>query len=107
MSTQQRTALMKRWRGVVLELVYQGHCTQQSRLDDLALWGLMRDLSHDVSRNDVITVLQQLETRGYLKFKQNKDATTGHTDVREIQITAQGTDLVEKISSPDAAVTLL
>ena len=106
MTVSQKTALMKRWRGVVLELVYDGWRQQESRLDDLTLWGLMRDLSHDVSRNDVITVLQQLETRQYLRFRQKNNEYSGQTHISEIELTSGGSDVVEKITS-DSAILLL
>jgi len=90
------TALKKRWRGVILELVYNGHENQESRLDDLTLWGLMRDLSHDVGQNDVLTLLQQLGDMKYLSFKLERNPATNAVRISEIEITRGGILLVEK-----------
>jgi len=96
-------ALQKRWRGLVLELVYDGHRKQESRLDDLTLWGLMRDLGHgDVSQSDVITLLQDLRDRRYLRFNQEKNDYSGRITISQIEITPEGRDLVEKIRTSDA-----
>jgi hypothetical protein len=92
----QATALKKRWRGVILELVYNGHDKQESRLDDLTLWGLMRDLSHDVGQNDVRTLLQQLCEMKYLRFKLNRNDATNEVRISQIEITRGGMLLVEK-----------
>src|SRR5260221_13749105 len=95
MSTQV-TAFRKRWRGVILELVYDGHTKQESRLDDLTLWGLMRDLSHDVGQNDVRTLLQQLCEMKCLRFKLEKNDASNEVRISEIEITRGGILLVEK-----------
>lgn len=92
----QAAAFKKRWRGVILELVYDGHTKQESRLDDLTLWGLMRDLSHDVGQNDVITLLQQLCEMKYLRFKLIRNDATNDVRITEIEITRNGIALVEK-----------
>ncbi|HLJ89558.1 MAG TPA: hypothetical protein VKZ53_22300 [Candidatus Angelobacter sp.] len=99
MSSIQREAQMKRWRGVVLSLVRNGHIKQESRLDDLSLWGLMQDLGYPVSKNDVLTLLQDLCELGYLKFAQHKDDVTGEVSISEIQITALGLRIVARIAT--------
>jgi hypothetical protein len=96
MSGQQAAAFRKRWRGVILELVYDGHTKQESRLDDLILWGLMRDLSHDVSQNDVLTLLQQLYEMKFVRFKITRSDATNEVRISEIEITRDGIALVEK-----------
>lgn len=100
--SQHATAVLKRWRGVVLELVYSGHRAQQSRLDYLALWGLMQDLGHDVGRNDVITICQDLKERGYLEFREEKNRWTNATELYEIRIMPYGRDLVERTKRDEA-----
>jgi len=98
-------ARVKRLRGVVLELVYTGHREQRSRLDDVALWGLLQELQYDVSQNDVLTLLQDLRERSLLTFEEKKNRFFGRTEIRLIQITPQGRDLVEGTTT-DAAVVL-
>ncbi|HLJ87745.1 MAG TPA: hypothetical protein VKZ53_13045 [Candidatus Angelobacter sp.] len=99
MSSIQREAQMKRWRGVVLSLVRNGHLKQESRLDDLCLWGLLQDLGYSVSQNDVRTLLQDLGEMSYLKFRQQKDDATGDVRISEIQITAHGLRIVAKVET--------
>jgi hypothetical protein len=95
MSTQA-AALRKRWRGLILELVYDGHIKQESRMDDLALWGLMRDLGQDVGQNDVRTLLQQLSDMKYVRFRSQKNDATNENRMFEIEIVRGGVALVEK-----------
>jgi hypothetical protein len=107
MSTStQAAAFRKRWRGVILELVYDGHIKQESRLDDLTLWGLMRDLSHDVGQNDVRTLLQQLCEMRYLRFKLARNDASNEVRISEIEVTRSGIAMVEKVES-DALVRVL
>jgi hypothetical protein len=104
----QRAALKKRWRGVVLELVYDGHSKQESRLDDLALWGLMRDLGHDVGQMDVRTLLQELGEMKYLRFRQERNDLTSEVRIFAIEITRGGIALIEnKNEDKDALVRVL
>ena len=98
-------AQMKRLRGAILTLVYTGHRDQRSRLDDVALWGLMQDLQFDVGQDDVITLLQDLEERELLSFKEKKNRLNNRTEISLIQITPKGRDLVEGTIT-DAAVVL-
>jgi hypothetical protein len=99
-------ALRKRWRGLILELVYDGHIKQESRMDDLALWGFMRDLGQDVGQNDVRTLLQQLSEMKYLRFVSQKNDVTNETRMYEIEILRGGILLVEK-EDKDALVRVL
>src|SRR5215471_16640694 len=94
-STQQ-VKQRKRWRGVILEIVYDGHQKQESRLDDLVLWGMMRDLGHDVGQAEVITLLQSLGGMKCLTFKQTRDPVTKAVRITEIEIAERGIALVEK-----------
>ncbi len=95
-TSSQRVAQRKRWRGVVLEIVYDGHQKQESRLDDLVLWGMMRDLGHDVGQAEVLTLLQFLGSAKYLTFKQKRDDVTNVVRITEIEMTPRGCALVEK-----------
>lgn len=103
-------AHIKRTRGAVLKFIYTGHHDQESRLDDTGLWGLMQDMQFDVGQNDVITVLQDLQERGYVNFVQGRNRLTNRVEITKIQITPKGRDLVEAVlstgKSSDAAVVL-
>ncbi|ABF42405.1 hypothetical protein Acid345_3404 [Candidatus Koribacter versatilis Ellin345] len=100
-------ALMRRWRGAILEYVYNGHRHQQSRMDGVALWGMMQDFGHMASLNDVITMLQQLRDREYLTFEETRNKYTNEISITKIQITPEGCDLVEGLVKEDPAVRIL
>ena len=92
----------QRLRGVILELVHDGHQRQEPRLDDLSLYLALSDLRNDVSRNDTLTLVQDLGDRGYLKYVQERNEYTGRVTVHQIQITPKGRDLVELIARDPA-----
>lgn len=95
MNATQRSASLKRWRGVIVELVYDGHRKQESRMDALVLWGLMRDLGHDVSQNDVLTLCQDLKKMGFLDFQQERLAINNEVRISQIELTGNGLLLAE------------
>jgi hypothetical protein len=91
----------KRLRGVVIEVVYGRHTAQLSRADHIMLWHAMRDLGCDVGENDVVTTLQDLDDRGYVRFEQRKNRWTNRAEISLIQLTPRGRDLAEQtISDP-------
>lgn len=94
----------KRIRGAICEVLYARHQAQQSRVDHVALWRILRDLGCDVGENDVITQLQDLSDREYVKYDQKKNRWTNRVEISMIQLTARGRDLVEQ-TIHDAAVT--
>ncbi|MGH9580042.1 MAG: hypothetical protein ACRD2R_03535 [Terriglobales bacterium] len=95
----------RRLRGEILQLVGEGHDSQRARLDDTTLWGALRRLGHDVGRLHVLTLLQELEGRGYLSFKETKDEYTSRVRISEIELMARGRDLLEETFT-DQAVQL-
>jgi hypothetical protein len=89
-------AKSRRLRGVILELLQTNHDQQKSRLDSSAVWsGLVRGLGFDVSENEVITVLQDLEGRGYLRYEEIKNQRLGLYYIVRIELTPKGRDLLE------------
>lgn len=100
-------ALIKRWRGLILEVVYNGHRHQRSRMDSVGLWGMLQDLGQNPSLNDVITMLQQLRDRRYLHFDEERNKYTNEISITKIQITPAGCDLVEGLVKDDPAVRIL
>jgi hypothetical protein len=96
----------KRLRGEILELVDEGHQEQRSRLNDLVVWGVLQKLKYDVSQNDVITMLQDLESRGYLRFVQDKNRRTGEIRISQIEILPAGRDLLEGTITNEAVHVL-
>lgn len=94
----------KRLRAAILELLNTRHTEQQSRVDHVALWHIMLDLRFDVGEHDVITLLQDLSDRGYVKCEQSRDRRTNRVSIYRIQLTPAGRDLCEGTTA-DAAIT--
>ena len=93
---ENEVAKKKRLRGQVLLFLQTNHEAQNSRVDDLELWGLMQDLHFGVGQNQVLTLLQDLCERGCLKYTEVPNRITGRMRLAEIQLTARGRDLVER-----------
>lgn len=88
-------AQMKRLRGMLIELVNGRHVAQQSRADHVMLWHMARDLGCDVGENDVVTALQDLFDRGYVRYTEDKDRKTNSVRITLVQLTPAGRDLLE------------
>ena len=86
---------IKRWRGIVVELLYARHQAQQSRRDHVALFAMLQDLGCDVGENDVLTLLQDLADRGYVGFHEKRNRLTNRLEISLIQLTAKGRDVYE------------
>jgi hypothetical protein len=97
--TAQQT---KRDRGGVLEILNARHMAQQSRLDHVMLWRMMRDLGFDVSENEVLWLCQDLRDREYILYDGSRDGATGRVSISKMQITAAGRDLCEGTTSDPA-----
>jgi hypothetical protein len=97
---------VRRLRGVMLEILYKNHGDQRTRLDHIMLWGVLTNLGYDVSQNDVLTLLQDLQDRDLVKFDEKKDGRTGYVSIQKIQITAGGRDVVE-LTTSEPAVQIL
>lgn len=85
----------RRLRGVALKLLCDNHDEQKSRLDDVSLWSALIRLAFDVSQNELITICQDLEGRGYVKFQTLKNKRTGDVELRQIELCPKGRDLLE------------
>lgn len=99
------TGQVKRIRGAIVEVLYVRHQAQQSRVDHVALWHILRELGCDVGENDTLTQLQDMSDRGYLRYTERRDRRTNRVDVSMIQLTSRGRDLYEQ-TIEDPAVSL-
>lgn len=88
-------AKSKRLRGIVLGLLQTNHDRQQSRFDSSMLWSNLVRIGFDVSENDVITLLQDLQARGYIKYEEIKDQRMGLYYIVRIELCPKGRDLLE------------
>ena len=87
---ERNAVRQKRMRGVILKLVRQGHEAQFSRMDDLEVWAMLQKLGHSVGRDQVLTLLQDLEVLDYLSFKDEMDDMSGRILIKQIELTATG-----------------
>lgn len=94
----------RRLRGAVLTVLCANHNRQGHRLDDVLLGGALQGLLFDISSNDVLTILQDLKDRDYVRYVQRRNWLTGRMYCEQIEITARGRDLVEENIKADPAV---
>jgi hypothetical protein len=85
MSAERELILSKRRRGIILKLVRQGHENQFPRLDDFELFAMLQ-----VGRDQVLTLLQDLEVLQYVTFKSASNEITGRRELSQIELTAVG-----------------
>jgi hypothetical protein len=98
---ERELILTRRRRGIILKLVRQGHEAQLSRMDDFEVFAVMQELGQNVGRDQVLTLLQDLETLEYLSFNQKTNEISGRKEISEIALTAKGLGLVVRRKSND------
>jgi hypothetical protein len=89
----------RRLRGEILKLIYENGETQQARMDEMVLTGVLEGLRFDVHVNLVSELLRDLSERGLVKFEELRNRATGEPSIRQIQITPAGRDSIEKTGS--------
>lgn len=87
---ERKLILARRRRGIILKLVRQGHESQLPRMDDFEVFAMLQNLGQSVGRDQVITLLQDLEVLDYLTFKQTVNEISGRTELSQVQLTAAG-----------------
>lgn len=78
-------------RGIAMKLIRQGHENQLDRMNDSQLMGLLQDLGSHMSPQQVMTMLQDLQEVGYVKFDQEFDDEKERYVARRIMLTSLGT----------------
>ncbi len=99
-------ALSRRMRGQILMLLRARHNSQQTRFDDVGLTHALRALACTVSIQDVVTLLQDLADRKYVRYRQTRDSYTGRVYLERIELTSAGRDQAEENVATDPAVEL-
>jgi hypothetical protein len=91
-------------RATMLQIVYDNHFGRKSRLRLTPLHGALERLFFDISEDELVTVLEDLQERGYLTFTRDEQKWRKSREliIGEIQITPRGRDLVE--DAPGARV---
>lgn len=95
----------RRVRRLILDVLRARHDDQQSRYDSSLLWSvLVRTFAFDVSENELFTMLQDLNGRGYVVYVEQKNLRKGEYRIVQIELTPKGRDLLEGNIPPDPAV---
>jgi hypothetical protein len=90
LEAEHRLLQTRRRRGVVLKLIRSGHQTQLSRMDDFELWTILLKMGTAMGRDQVRTMLQDLQTLGYIDFASDLNEDTGKYEMSQIELTAAG-----------------
>ncbi len=101
MSAERELIQAKRRRGIILKLVRQGHEAQMSRMDDFEVYAMMQELGQSVGRDQVLTLLQDLQVLEYLDFDSSNNERTGRTELSEIELSPNGLRFVTRGKSND------
>ena len=101
MEAERREIQARRRRGIILKLVREGHENQLSRMDDFELWSILLKMGQTVGRQQVATLLQDLQVLDYLDFKSTPNDETGRVELSQITLTAAGLRFYTRRKSND------
>jgi len=102
--TELTPELSRRLRGQILILLRGRHNMQGHRMDDVEITRALQSLAFEIGINDVVTVLQDLGDRGFVRFGRRRNSFTGRVYLEKIELTAAGRDQVEENRPTDPAV---
>jgi hypothetical protein len=89
-AADRRQIQAMRRRGIILKLVREGHENQLSRMDDFEVWAVLQKMGQTMGRDQVVTLLQDLQVLNYLDFKQSANEFSGRNELSQITLTATG-----------------
>lgn len=101
MEIERREIQARRRRGIILKLVREGHENQLSRMDDMEVWAIFLKMGQTVGRQQIVTLLQDLQVLDYIDFKSSMNDETGRVEVNQIQLTAAGLRFYTRRQSND------
>jgi len=101
MEAELREIQARRRRGIILKLVREGHENQLSRMDDFEVWAVLLKMGQTVGRQQVVTLLQDLQVLDYIDFKTRTDEETGRVELSQIVLTAAGLRFYTRRQSND------
>ena len=90
MDADRKLLQTRRRRGTIMKLVRGGHENQLSRMDDFEVWTMLLKMGQTAGRDQVVTLLQDLEVLNYLTFKTSHNEMTGRIELSQIELTATG-----------------
>jgi hypothetical protein len=88
--TQRKLVQTQRRRFTVMTLVREGHENQMSRMDDMEIWTILLRLGITMGRNQVRTLLQDLQVLGYIDFKSARNPESGELEISQVELTGAG-----------------
>lgn len=89
MEAERKELIVRRRRGIILKLIRENHEDQGTRYTDGELWAMLLKLRQTVGQEQVVTLLQDLQTLDYVDFKSEPDSK-GNMRLSEIELTANG-----------------
>ena len=93
----------RRFRGEVLMVLSNRHGAQKSHLDDVQLYRALQIVGVlDAELKDVVTICQEMQGRGWVKFEQIRDPLTLRMQLLRIEICPEGQDLVDQTTTNNA-----
>jgi hypothetical protein len=104
MEAERREIQARRRRGIILKLVREGHENQLSRMDDFEVWAVFLKMGQAVGRQQVVTLLQDLQVLDYIDFKTSCDEETGRVELSQIVLTAAGLRFYTRRQSNDVVL---
>jgi hypothetical protein len=101
MEAELREIQARRRRGIILKLVREGHENQLSRMDDFEVWVILLKMGQTTGRQQVVTLLQDLQVLDYIDFKQAVNEETGRVELSQITLSAAGLRFLTRRKSND------
>ena|ERR1039458_4517071 len=93
----------RRLRYEVLRILSVRHGRQVSRIDDTLLCITLRDLGwFELDMNDTVTILQDMEGRGWVRFRALKNIYARRTQLSQIEILPAGQDVFDQVTHDPA-----
>jgi hypothetical protein len=94
--------MKRKLRREILRILSTTHAQQKSRLDDLAICHLLRQIAWDVDMNDIVTILQDMCGRGWVKYRQLRNVYMRRVQLLEVEILPLGQDVYDQVVSDPA-----
>jgi hypothetical protein len=79
--------------GILLRLLYVNHNAQGPHTNSTVLRAVLQREGYDFTGDEVLTALQVLRDREYVRYQQRRDFAAGRLFLFEIEITAKGRDV--------------
>lgn len=92
---------VRRRRAMMLRFIRDGHESQMSRMDDFDVYALMQDMGITMSRNQVMTMLQDLQTLGLVSFETVWNEVNERYVAQNLVLTAIGLGVVMRRKNTD------